>query len=74
MIQKPYLILAGLVLLGLALWEFSRAMQTGRVKMRGGARITRSRSPRIFWANIGGHMIVACGGIALVLWGLIRPD
>ena len=72
MTKPPFLILAGLTLVGLAILEFSRAMKTGRIKLRGGARITRSRSPRIFWFNVGFQVVVACDGTALVLWGLFQ--
>jgi hypothetical protein len=71
--DKPaFLILVGFVLLALALWEISRTIRTGSVKLRGGALITRGRSPRIYWFNIGFQTVVACGGAALALWGLFH--
>jgi hypothetical protein len=73
--DKPaFLILVGFVLLALALWEISRTIRTGSVRLRGGASITRSRSPRIYWFNIGFQTVVACGGAALALWGLFRDQ
>ena len=69
--SKPvFLILGGLVLLGLAAVDFFRAMTTGSIKLRGGALITRSHSPRVFWFNIVGQIVVAVGGAALACWGL----
>jgi hypothetical protein len=70
--RPAFLISVGLILVGLAGLEFSRAMATSAIKLRGGARITRARSPRIFWINVAFQIAVAFGGAALILWGLSR--
>ena len=71
--QNPtILLLIGLVLCGLAIWEFVRAMKTGSVRLRGGARITRERRPAIFWTNLVFDILTFCLGFALALWSLIR--
>ena len=68
MMDPRFLIVVGLILVGLGLLEFAKAMKTGRIKMRGGAHITRERRPGIFWINVGFDIDVACGGAALALW------
>ena len=71
--QNPtLLLLIGLVLCGLAIWEFARAMKTGSVRLRGGALITRERRPGIFWVNVGFDILTFCLGFSLALWSLVR--
>ena len=72
MTSPGFLVAAGLILLGLGLLEFSRAMTSGSIKLRGGARLRRSHAPRIFWLNIGFDILVASGGLALAAWGLLQ--
>ena len=69
MTRPNFLILAGLALVGLAVWELYRALTTGSIKLKGGALITRTQSPQIFWFNVAFYAAVACGGGALALWG-----
>jgi hypothetical protein len=71
--QNPtVLLLLGLVLCGLAIREFARAMKTGGVRLRGGAMITQERSPRLFWINMGFDIVTFCLGFALAVWSLFR--
>lgn len=71
--QNPKILLvSGVVLCGLAIWEFARAIKTGNIKLRGGARITRERSPGIFWTNVAFQIVVFCLGFVLAVWSLSR--
>jgi hypothetical protein len=72
MSKLQFLIVAGLILLGLGVWEFSRAMRMGGIELRDGTLIARECRPGIFWANTVGQIVVACGGIAPGLWQLTQ--
>ncbi len=70
--NSTILLLFGLVLCGLAISEFARAMKTGSVRLRGGALITRERRPGLFWTNIGFDVVTFCLGFGVALWSVIR--